>query len=78
MRRKNMVGMLLKSLERSTPELLILAVTFLKKLSLYKENKDEMVSCTVGLKSHDPGFHVFLMEAKVMTLVIHCAASLRT
>ena len=28
--------------------------------------------CTVGHKSHDPRFHVFLMEAGVMTFVTHC------
>jgi len=27
---------------------------------------------TVGHKSHDPSFHVFLMEAGVMTFVTHC------
>ena len=27
---------------------------------------------TVGTKSHDPCFHVFLMEARVMTFVVHC------
>ncbi|KAE8748254.1 hypothetical protein FOCC_FOCC005093 [Frankliniella occidentalis] len=42
MRKKNVVGVLMKTLERSTPELLILSVTFLKKLSLFKENKDIM------------------------------------
>ena len=28
--------------------------------------------CTVGHKSHDPCFHVFLMEIRVMTFVTHC------
>ena len=27
---------------------------------------------TVGHRSHDPYFHVFLMEAGVMTFVAHC------
>lgn len=43
MRKKNVVAVLMKTLERTTPELLVLAVTFLKKLSLFKENKDMMV-----------------------------------
>jgi len=30
------------------------------------------VKCTVGHKSHDPCFQVFLMEAEVMTFVGHC------
>jgi len=30
---------------------------------------------TVGHKSHDPCFHVFLMEAGVMTFVAHCTLS---
>lgn len=46
MRKKNVVGVLIKTLERTTPELLVLAVTFLKKLSLFKENKDVMVRRT--------------------------------
>jgi len=29
----------------------------------------------MGQKSHDPGFHVFLMEGGVMTFVIHCTLS---
>jgi len=29
-------------------------------------------NCTVGHKSHDPCFHVFLIEAGVMTFVTHC------
>lgn len=43
MRKKNVVGLLMAMFERSNVELLILAVTFLKKLSIYRENKDQMV-----------------------------------
>lgn len=43
MKKKNIVAHLVKMLDRSNVELLILAVTFLKKLSIYKENKDAMV-----------------------------------
>ncbi|XP_034244618.1 kinesin-associated protein 3 isoform X2 [Thrips palmi] len=47
MRKKNVVGVLTKTLERTTPELLVLAVTFLKKLSLFKENKDVMAELNI-------------------------------
>lgn len=40
-----MVAYLAKVLERRNVELLILSVTFLKKLSIYKENKDKMQEC---------------------------------
>lgn len=42
MRRKNIISMLVRVLERQNIDLLILAVTFLKKLSIIKDNKDEM------------------------------------
>ncbi|KAK3581891.1 hypothetical protein CHS0354_024204 [Potamilus streckersoni] len=42
MRNKGMVKMLVQSLERDNPELLILVVSFLKKLSIFIENKVEM------------------------------------
>lgn len=41
--KRDIVRYLLILLDRKTPELLILAVTFLKKLSIFKENKDSMV-----------------------------------
>lgn len=44
MRKKNVIRMLMKTLERSNTDLLILVVTFFKKLSIFKENKDLMVS----------------------------------
>jgi len=45
---------------------------------LSKEGHTDLVCgpqtwCTVGHKSHDPYFHMFLMEARVMTFVAHCA-----
>lgn len=40
---KGIPTMLMTLLDRRTPELLIMAVTFLKKLSIYRENLDEMV-----------------------------------
>ncbi|KAG2428744.1 hypothetical protein HXX76_011447 [Chlamydomonas incerta] len=47
MKKKNIVVYLVKMLERSNVELLILATTFLKKLSIYKENKETMSSCKI-------------------------------
>ncbi|EFJ41855.1 hypothetical protein VOLCADRAFT_77409 [Volvox carteri f. nagariensis] len=47
MKKKNIVVYLVKMLERSNVELLILATTFLKKLSIYKENKETMASCKI-------------------------------
>ena len=49
MRNRGIVPMLLTLLDRKTPELVIMAVTFLKKLSVFVENKDDMVSdvCSV-------------------------------
>ncbi|GLC39950.1 Adenylyl-sulfate kinase (APS kinase), partial [Pleodorina starrii] len=47
MKKKNIVVYLVKMLERSNVELLILATTFLKKLSIYKENKETMSGCKI-------------------------------
>lgn len=46
MRKKNVIGMLIKTLDRANTDLLILVVTFLKKLSIFRENKDLMVIMT--------------------------------
>uniref|UniRef100_A0A671NMN8 Kinesin-associated protein 3b n=1 Tax=Sinocyclocheilus anshuiensis TaxID=1608454 RepID=A0A671NMN8_9TELE len=43
MRNKNIVHLLVKSLERDNEELLVLVVSFLKKLSIFLENKNDMV-----------------------------------
>jgi len=40
-------------------------------LHLFGAVRFNVESCTVGHKSHDPCFHVFLMEAGVMTFVAH-------
>ena len=42
MKNKKIVPLLILLLERQNPELLILVVSFLKKLSIFLENKDEM------------------------------------
>ena len=43
MRNKGLVSQLASLLDRTNQELLILVVSFLKKLSIFVENKDEMV-----------------------------------
>lgn len=40
--RKSIIRMLVKTLDRQSSELLVLVVTFLKKLSIIRDNKDEM------------------------------------
>lgn len=44
MRNKNIVHLLVKTLDRENEELLVLVVSFLKKLSIFLENKNDMVS----------------------------------
>jgi len=47
MKKRNITVYLCKMLERKNVDLLILATTFLKKLSIYKENKDKMAECNI-------------------------------
>ncbi|XP_055523469.1 kinesin-associated protein 3 [Wyeomyia smithii] len=47
MRKKSIVKMLLKALERQNFDLLVLVVTFLKKLSIVRDNKDEMYELNI-------------------------------
>ncbi|KAL3149688.1 Adenylyl-sulfate kinase (APS kinase) [Trebouxia sp. C0009 RCD-2024] len=47
MQKKGIVVYLVKMLDRTNVELLILATAFLKKLSIYQENKDQMAACDV-------------------------------
>ncbi|XP_024944929.1 kinesin-associated protein 3 isoform X2 [Cephus cinctus] len=47
MRKKNVIGMLIKTLDRINNDLLILVVTFLKKLSIFRENKDIMAESNI-------------------------------
>jgi hypothetical protein len=51
----NLVKYLCRMLERSNVELLILSVMFLKKLSIYRENKDRMV------KVRTPSIHKIVL-----------------
>lgn len=42
MRKKNVIKMLITALDRQNIDLLVLSITFLKKLSIVKDNKDDM------------------------------------
>jgi len=44
MRNKSIIPQLIHALERDNNDLLILVVSFLKKLSVFVENKNDMVS----------------------------------
>ncbi|OON19863.1 Kinesin-associated protein, partial [Opisthorchis viverrini] len=52
MHNKGMVSMLCRCLDRENFELLILVVSFLKKLSIFSENKDDMLKH--GIIGHSP------------------------
>jgi len=47
MRNKGIVKMLVKTLDRENVELLILVISFLKKLSIFVENKNDMASTLI-------------------------------
>ena len=51
MRKRNVIVMLIKSLDRVNTDLLMLVITFLKKLSIFRENKDTMVSFPLSVSS---------------------------
>lgn len=48
MKNKRIVSMLVQLLARENTDLLIMVVSFLKKLSIFSENKDEMVRIHKG------------------------------
>ncbi len=48
MKKRGITKMLVGMLKRRSPELLILTIAFLKKLSIFKENKDEMRECNIA------------------------------
>lgn len=50
MRRKNIVKMLVKALDRQNIDLLMLVTTFLKKLSIVGDNKDDMSELNIVSK----------------------------
>ncbi|KAL0273934.1 UNVERIFIED_CONTAM: hypothetical protein PYX00_006494 [Menopon gallinae] len=47
MRKRNISGMLIKLLDRNSVDLLIVCVKFMKKLSVFRENKDDMAENNV-------------------------------
>ncbi|XP_074655810.1 kinesin-associated protein 3-like isoform X2 [Tubulanus polymorphus] len=47
MKNKNIIGMLIRTMDRDNYELLILIVSFLKKLSIFIENKSEMLEKSI-------------------------------
>ncbi|XP_046677390.1 kinesin-associated protein 3-like [Homalodisca vitripennis] len=65
MRKRNVVGLLVTSLERSTLELLVLVSSFLLKLSVYRENKDEM---KLVLEQRFSSVSVLLQQYPLLTL----------
>jgi len=48
MKKRGITKMLVGMLKRRSPELLLLTIAFLKKLSIFKENKDEMRECNIA------------------------------
>lgn len=64
MRNKNIVHLLVKTLDRDSEELLVLVVSFLKKLSIFLENKNDMVR----IKS--PQFHLVSTTYSTFIIVI--------
>ena len=59
MRNKNIVHMLVKALDRDNFELLILVVSFLKKLSIFMENKNDMVTYVETVYVHHFQVRIF-------------------
>jgi len=49
MHNKGIAKLLVKTLDRDDVELLILVISFLKKLSIFVENKNDMVSNYAGI-----------------------------
>lgn len=49
MRNKSIIPHLIHALDRDNNDLLILVVSFLKKLSVFVENKNDMVSFVINL-----------------------------
>lgn len=47
--KRDIIKYLIEMLDRNTPELLLLIVTFLKKLSVFQENKDQMLKYSTKL-----------------------------
>jgi len=56
MRNKGITKLLVKTLDRENVELLILVISFLKKLSIFVENKNDVV-CSLVIFSQLSGTH---------------------
>jgi hypothetical protein len=56
---KGIVKFLVQALNRQNPELLILVVSFLKKLSIFIENKNQMVNFRIVKNAHLNPFIAF-------------------
>ncbi|XP_072297880.1 kinesin-associated protein 3-like [Eucyclogobius newberryi] len=71
MRNKNIVGLLVKVLERDDEELLVLVVSFLKKLSIFLENKNDMAELDTveRLSRHVPSEHEDLLNLTLRLLL---------
>lgn len=71
MRNKNIVHLLVKTLDRDNEELLVLVVSFLKKLSIFLENKNDMAEMdTVEKLAHlIPCEHEDLMNVTLRLLL---------
>lgn len=65
MRKRNISSMLIKLMDRNSIDLLITSVRFLKKLSIFKENKDDMAESNIIEKLSK----VFSIGNKELTLL---------
>ena len=79
MKKRNIVVYLVKMLERRSVDLLVLCVTFLKKLSIYRENKDKMLECNIidKLARFVPGQDVLLLVTLRLLLNLSFDPTLR-
>ena len=65
MRNKAIINQLIHALDRDNNDLLILVVSFLKKLSVFVENKNDMVSSMCS--SHIENDHKIIKKNKTLT-----------
>ena len=79
MKKRNITVYLVKMLERRSVDLLVLCVTFLKKLSIYRENKDKMLECNIidKLARFVPGQDVLLLVTLRLLLNLSFDPTLR-
>lgn len=72
MKNKNIVKMLVRTLDRENPDLLILVISFLKKLSIYVENKNLMKENDVS----DKLFKLIPCEDHLMNIALRLILNL--